>query len=203
MDGQTEVGAEALTHRRLVDHPHGQVGRPCVGRRRLEGGPGLALGQPRGALQGLGRAVQMTRAVAADIDLNAQFGGRGNHRGRLLSPGRDRPGRQQKRKKEADRSDRGWAETVRPRRLAPGRARTRRDDEPSASDDGLRLGAFPRPVVIDETKGRTQMSGNRRHGADQNRVSRSISRRSADRGAPAISSPDSQRVLTAVFLPKA
>jgi hypothetical protein len=155
MDGQAEIGAEALTHRRLVDHAHGQVGRPRVGRRRLKGGAGLVLRDAGGALQGLGRAVQMTNAVAADIDLNAQFGGRRIRRRRLLSPDRDRPGRQQNGKKEkADRSDRGWAETVRPRRLAPGRARTRRDDEPVATDDSLRMAARSRTVANDGGKAR-------------------------------------------------
>lgn len=84
MDGQAEMGAEALTHRRLADDADSQVGRARVGRRRLEGGAGLALGQTRRALQGLGRAVQMTGAVAADIDLHAQVGRRGRRR-RLLS----------------------------------------------------------------------------------------------------------------------
>ncbi|MNS84547.1 hypothetical protein D3C72_1183770 [compost metagenome] len=76
MDGQAEVGTEALAHRRLAGEADGQIGRTRVGRRRLEGGAGLTLGQTRGALQGLGRAVQMTGAVAADINLNAHFGRR-------------------------------------------------------------------------------------------------------------------------------
>ncbi|MND87391.1 hypothetical protein D3C80_793880 [compost metagenome] len=202
MDGQAEVGAEPLTRRHLAGDADGQVGRASVWRRRLEGCAGLALGQTSGALQDLGRAVQMTGAVAADVDLNAHVGGRRRRR-RLLGQGCGGRERHQKRKKEADRSSRGWAEAVRPRRLAPGRARTRRDDEPEASDGDLRPGASPRPAVNDEAKGRTQMGEDRRHGADQNRVSRSISRRSDDSGAPAISSADSQRALIAVFLPKA
>ena len=76
MDGQAEIGAEALTHRRLADDANGQVGRARIGRRRFEGGAGLALGQTRGSLQGLGRAVQMTGAGAADVNLNAHSGRR-------------------------------------------------------------------------------------------------------------------------------
>ncbi|PQZ84445.1 hypothetical protein CQ035_01185 [Brevundimonas sp. MYb46] len=75
MDGQAEVGAEPLTRRRLAGDADGQVGRTRIGRRRFKGRAGLALGQTGGALQGLGRAVQMTGAVAADIDLNAHVGG--------------------------------------------------------------------------------------------------------------------------------
>ena len=76
MDGQAEIGTEALARCCLAGDANGQVGRAGVGRRRLEGGASLALGQPGGALQGLGRAVQMTGAVAADVDLNAHFGRR-------------------------------------------------------------------------------------------------------------------------------
>ena len=120
MDGQAEIGTEALTHRRLTGHAKGQVGGACVGRRRLEGGASLGLGQTGGALQRLGRAVQMTGAVAADIDLNAQAGGW--RRGRdLPSPRRGRKQKRQ-RKKKAGRCDRGYARAARPRRLAPERA---------------------------------------------------------------------------------
>lgn len=76
MDGQAEVGTEALAHRRLADDADAQVGRARVGRRCLEGGAGLTLSQTRGALQGLGRAIQMTGAVAADVNLNAHSGRR-------------------------------------------------------------------------------------------------------------------------------
>ncbi|WP_436358067.1 hypothetical protein [Brevundimonas sp. CEF1] len=76
MDGQAEIGAEALARCCLACDADGQIGRTRVGRRCLEGGAGLTLSQTRGALQGLGRAVQMTGAVAADVNLNAHSGRR-------------------------------------------------------------------------------------------------------------------------------
>ena len=90
MDGQAEIGAQPLTHRRLADDADGQVGRSRLGHGRLEGGARLALGETSGALQRLGGAIQMTGAVPADIDLNTQTGGRRLDGGRrLLGQGRD------------------------------------------------------------------------------------------------------------------
>jgi hypothetical protein len=95
------------------------------------------------------------------------------------------------------------AEAARLRHRTPEPVKTRTDDEDGAPDDGLRPVADARPATTGEANEPTKRSENRRHGADQNRVRRSISRRSADNGAPAISSPDSQRALKAVCLPKA
>lgn len=118
MDGLTEVRAQPLAHSGLADDADGQVGRARVGRRRLEGSAGLALGDPGGALQRLGGAIQMTGAITPDIDLDAKTGGR--RRGcRLLSQGRWRK-RQQR--KKTGRLDRGYAKAARPHRLAPERA---------------------------------------------------------------------------------
>ena len=119
MDGLTEVRAQPLTHSGLADDADGQVGRAHVGRRRLEGGAGLALGDAGGALQRLGGAIQMTGAITTDIDLNAKTGGR--RRGcRLLSQGRC--GRKRQQRKKTGRFDRGYAKAARPHRLAPERA---------------------------------------------------------------------------------
>ena len=119
MDGQAEIGAEALARRRLAGDADGQVGRARVGRRRLEGGAGLTLGDAGGALQRLGGAIQMTGAVTPDIDLDAKTGGRRRGR-RLLSQGRC--GRKRQQRKKTGRFDRGYAKAARPHRLAPERA---------------------------------------------------------------------------------
>ena len=119
MDGLAEVRAQPLTHSGLADDADSQVGRARVGRRRLEGGAGLALGDAGGALQRLGGAIQMTGAITADIDLNAKTGGR---RRRLLSQGRCGRKRQRQQRKKTGRFDRGYAKAARPQRLAPERA---------------------------------------------------------------------------------
>lgn len=202
MNRRAEVGAHALTHSGLTDHADRQIRRAGVRRWRIERRPRLILRDLGRTLQSLSCAVQMPRSVTADVHLNAQGFRRWRRRLRLgFHPVRVR--QEQDRSQGQGRFSRNKTEAARLRHRTPEPVKTRTDDEFGASGDVSRPAADARSAATGEANEPTKKGENRRHGADQNRVSRSISRRSADNGAPAISSPDSQRALKAVCLPKA
>jgi hypothetical protein len=71
MNRRAEVGAKALT-----DHADRPIRRARIRRRCIKRRPRLVLRDLGRALQGLGRAIQMPRSIAADVDLDAQGLGR-------------------------------------------------------------------------------------------------------------------------------